>query len=611
MGEQQNMAQKVKAVFNRIFGIRLRYRMLLVYIIGGALPIIIIGLYLVHGIYNILTEQAKSAEVTELDMTRRQVEEMANTLVTVTKYFYFDPQLEEIAAKQYTDYQEMVHDYRKYDSFLNYGSYYNNTIAWMNIYLTNDTIVSNSRFTKVTEEIEEEEWYALAKKKNGGALWRFCQVPSKDNRALTLLRMLKTRRGGDVGVLAVYVRPDRFQTFLQERDCDTFVVLNGQTVVAGQEQGLYFEQVAGLLPEMEKGQVQKNVMIDKQEYVMTCENLPLVESEDYLQIISFRAYRDILQEVRGQIAKSAAFFILSAVLSITVILLFSHSFSSRVERFRAEMQKAAEGNFALEKNLGGSDEISDLYDYLGTMIYQIQKLLAEVYRERLHAERLTIQQKDAEFKMLASQINPHFLYNTLETIRMKARRSRQRDIEEIVQMLAKIMRSTLQAGVSEVTIRNEMELVENYLKIQQYRFEERIQYHIYVEEGLSQLLILPLIMQPIVENSIIHGLESKEGIGNIDIKVCRRERNVVISIEDDGLGMDNGTLEKLRQNLNIYNEKGKHIGVSNVHQRVKLKYGESYGVEIYSVEGAGTKVEILLPAEAELGGSAYVQSDDN
>lgn len=596
------MAQKVKAVFNRIFGIRLRYRMLLVYIIGGALPIIIIGLYLVHGIYNILTEQAKSAEVTELDMTRRQMEEMANTLVTVTKYFYFDPQLEEIAVKQYTDYQDMVHDYRKYDSFLNYGSYYNNTIAWMNIYLTNDTIVSNSRFTKVTEETEEEEWYALAKKKNGGALWRFCQVPSNDYHALTLLRMLKTRRGGDVGVLAVYVRPDRFQTFLQERDCDTFVVLNGQTVVAGQEQGLHFEQVEGLLPEMKKGQVQKNVMIDRQEYVMTCENLPLVESEDYLQIISFRAYRDILQEVRGQIAKSAVFFILSAVLSITVILLFSHSFSSRVERFRAEMQKAAEGNFALEKKLGGSDEISELYDYLGTMIYQIQKLLAEVYRERLHAERLTIQQKDAEFKMLASQINPHFLYNTLETIRMKARRSRQRDIEEIVQMLAKIMRSTLQAGVSEVTIRNELELVENYLKIQQYRFEERIQYHIYVEEGLSQLLILPLIMQPIVENSIIHGLESKEGIGNIDVKVRRREGNVIISIEDDGLGMDGETLERLRQNLNIYNEKGKHIGVSNVHQRVKLKYGESYGVEIHSVEGAGTKVEILLPAEAELGG---------
>lgn len=264
------------------------------------------------------------------------------------------------------------------------------------------------------------------------------------------------------------------------------------------------------------------------------------------------------------------------------------------------MQKAAAGNFELEEKLEGSDEISSLYDYLGTMIYQIQRLLAEVYREKLHAERLTIQQKDAEFKMLASQINPHFLYNTLETIRMKARKSRQYDIEEIVRMLARIMRSTLQAGGSEVTIHEEAELVEHYLKIQQYRFEERIQYRIHMDEAVENLYILPLIIQPIVENSIIHGLESKEGIGNIAIDICCNEENVKITIFDDGLGMSENQLSKLRKSLNSYNEKGKHIGVSNVHQRVRLKYGDAYGAGIDSIEGVYTKVEILLPPAEKL-----------
>ena len=241
-----------------------------------------------------------------------------------------------------------------------------------------------------------------------------------------------------------------------------------------------------------------------------------------------------------------------------------------------------------------------MYNYLGTMIYQIQKLLAEIYREKLHAERLTIQQKDAEFKMLASQINPHFLYNTLETIRMRARRSKQYDIEEIVKMLAKIMRSTLQAGASEVMIREEVELVEHYLKIQQYRFEERIQYHVHVQEGLEKLCILPLILQPIVENSIIHGLESKEGIGTIDINIYSKSDKTVICISDDGMGMNKEKLNELHRKLNCYNEKGRHIGVSNVHQRVKLKYGDSFGVTIDSVEGSYTKVEILLPRAAAL-----------
>lgn len=108
---------------------KLRYRMFFVYIIGGVLPIVLIGIYLVNGMYRILTDQAKNEEVTEIRMAARQMNEMAGTVSTVTKYFYFDPQLEEIATKQYKNYQEVVRDYRNFTSFLDYGRYYNDTIA--------------------------------------------------------------------------------------------------------------------------------------------------------------------------------------------------------------------------------------------------------------------------------------------------------------------------------------------------------------------------------------------------------------------------------------------------------------------------------------------------
>lgn len=600
------MTQKIRSLFHRISGMKLRYRMLFVYIIGGALPMICIGVYMVHGMSRILIEQAKDAEKVELEMAREQVEEMTGTVSTVTKYFYFDPKLEEIATKRYRNYQEVVQAYKKFTAFLDYGRYYNSTLAWINIYVKNDSLVGNSRFILVTEEMEEEEWYQSVIDKKGGGLWRFSRIPSTDYNALALLRMLKTQKGEDVGILAVYIRPERFTTLLQDKDCDTFVLLNGETVVSRRGDKIEPDQIREFLPQGAAGQAQKNIVLGRQEYVMTCETIPLIESQDYLQVVSLRSYQDILHDVNSQTAKSMVLFILSVILSITVILLFSRSFSRRVEQFLAQMQKAAKGNFELEKKLEGSDEISELYDYLGTMIFQIQRLLSEVYRERLHAERLTIQQKDAEFKMLASQINPHFLYNTLETIRMKARRSGQYDIEEIVKMLAKIMRSTLQAGASQVTIREETELVEHYLKIQQYRFEERIRYRITLEEGTRELYILPLIMQPIVENSIIHGLESKEGVGTIDIYVANRQENVVITIADDGLGMKEEKLKELREKLNSYNEKCRHIGVSNVHQRVKLKYGDAYGVKVDSVEGSYTRVEIWLPKAEELKGEGHV-----
>ena len=601
----------MKEFIERITGIRLRYRLFLIYIIGGVLPMILICLYLVHGISGILIGQAEHREVTELEMIRSQAEETILTVSTVTKYFYFDSELESIAEKKYENYQDVVDDYRAYTGFRDYTEYQNNIIGWANLYIKNDSLVENARFIKVTEEMEGEEWYTAAGGRNGGAVWRSRPIPADGRNALTILRMLKTDKGRNVGILAVYIRPERFDMLLRERDCATLAVLNGDTLIADTVSEWKLEEIAAFLPGEKPGQFQDSIRMGGSRYLMTCETISLAESEDYLQIVSLRAYSDILREVNGQNRKSLLIFGVSVILSVSIILIFSRSYSNRVEHFRTQMHRAAEGNFELE-DMGGKDEIASLYQYLGTMIGEIQRLLAEVYRERLHADRLTIQQKDAEFNMLASQINPHFLYNTLETIRMKARKSGQGDIEEIVKMLAKIMRSYIRVGSRETSLRTEIELVECYLKIQRHRFGDRIQYHIQVEPALEEYRILPLLIQPIVENSIIHGLESKEGSGNLWIRACGEHGRVKISIRDDGLGIPADRLEGIRQRLNRYDEKSRHIGVGNVHQRIQLKYGGDYGVEIDSAEGQYTEVKIFLPEkEAENGGESYVQSNDH
>ena len=287
-------------------------------------------------------------------------------------------------------------------------------------------------------------------------------------------------------------------------------------------------------------------------------------------------------------------FLGSVLLSVTMIWLFSHAFSGRVNRFHRQMQKAASGDFDLEASLGGNDEISQLYGYLWSMIRDIQRLLSEIYQERLHAEQLYARQKEAEFKMLASQINPHFLYNTLETIRMKARVNRQPEIEELVKMLAKLLWSNVHAGDRDVTLQQELGLAESYLKIQQYRFEERLEYQIRMEEGVEEEMVLPLILQPLVENSIIHGLECKEGVGHIRIEARRDQEDIQVSVEDDGMGLSPEKLEKLQESLNSRELNRTHIGVNNVHQRLRLKYGPGYGLEIESEEGKYTRVTIRI-----------------
>lgn len=584
--------------FLRLSETKIKTRMLFLYIIGGALPMICMGLYLVLGTNRILVEREKRAEMVEMELLGSELKEMLNTVNTGSKTFYFDENLEAIAEKQYVRYADLVDDYRAYAGFDSFSNFYSRAVVWQSVYLDNDTITENAHFKKAGQ-VESQDWYRAVTEKNGGAVWQILPLPLALNHddTLALTRLIRTRDSKNVGVLVMYMRKERLFEQVDSRSCDTRLILNGETqILANRQEDAEFSAMQPFAGSWkEEGIFQEKVKLMGKEYLMTCYSFALGESEDTLQMVSLKSYKDILKQARHQNQGSVCIFLGSALLSVALIALFSWSFGSRVERFRRQMQKAAQGDFDLEPSLGGSDEINDLYGYLGTMIADIQRLLAQIYQERIHAEQLKTQQKEAEFKVLASQINPHFLYNTLETIRMKARENHQPEIEELVKMLAKILRRNIQAGSREVTIRAEAELVESYLKIQKYRFDERLQYQIQIDEEAKDCVILPLILQPIVENSIIHGLETKEGTGHILIRIEKQEEKVCITIEDDGVGIPEEELDKLREELKRHSLDRSHIGVCNVHERIRLKYGEAYGLSIQSMKGKMTRVVICLP----------------
>lgn len=594
------MKTKIKQLINRILGMKLVYRMILIYVIGGLLPLSAIIGYLIHGTNQVLVSQAENAEIAELQTIGRQILELENTMTTVSSYFYFDDKLEEIAAKQYTDYQEMINDYRGYTAFKEYQSYYNTMISRISIFLQNHTLRGNSDFVVVDADTEVEAWYQRVSTEGSGCVWTCLPISlPKYDHAPAIARMIKTKKSENVGVLVIYLRPQQFEKMIWEREGSTYIVLDGETLLTSRHETIPFEELKQYLPDAAEEKYQTRIRAGEEEYVLTCENVKQEDTSDYFQVVSVRAVDDILREAYAQQRKSIWLFLGSVVLAGTLIFAFSWSFARRVGRFREQMQKAAEGNFELEEKLGGNDEISQLYDYLSVMIWRIQRLLAQVYQEKIHAERLKTSQKDAEFKMLTSQINPHFLYNTLETIRMKARINKQYEIEELVKMLGKILRSSIQAGSKDMTIREEVELAEYYLKIQQYRFGERIQYQIYVEEGTERQKILPLLIQPLVENCIIHGLEGRADVGHIDVCVKRSGQNVVITVTDDGAGICGEKIAEIRRELAGNRTKGEHIGICNVNQRVRLRYGEEYGVTVESIGGEYTRVEITLPGDWE------------
>jgi len=265
------------------------------------------------------------------------------------------------------------------------------------------------------------------------------------------------------------------------------------------------------------------------------------------------------------------------------------------------MHQVAGGDFDVQSNVKGNDELGELSNDLNSMIQSIQTLIHEVYEVRLQKEQLAGKQKEVQFKMLASQINPHFLYNALETIRMKAHVNGQEEIAVIVKKLAKIMRRNLSISNDEVQLQSELDLVKNYLEIQQFRFRDKVSYDFKIECDVSKHSILPLLLQPLVENAFVHGLERKIGQGQIEIKVLEDNNFLRIIVKDNGMGIDPDKLailwDKLKSDaLNIDGS----IGLTNVNQRIKLFYGEEYQLEIKSQKDLGTEVSVSLPIKGEV-----------
>lgn len=244
----------------------------------------------------------------------------------------------------------------------------------------------------------------------------------------------------------------------------------------------------------------------------------------------------------------------------------------------------------------------ELENNLGKFPFQT---LLQLYKDTLDKKYSeTILKKQAEINYLQSQINPHFLYNTLESIRGQAMVEGVDQIAEMTEALANFFRYSISRKGNMVTMEEEIKIVDNYLIIQQYRFNNKFNVTKILGEATEVLeYYLPkLTIQPIVENAIYHGLETKIGKGNITIRVTITGERMIIHIVDDGIGMPQDKLDVLNMSLNSgedsnerINSKMTGIALINVNRRIKLNFGEKYGITVFSTLGFGTDVEIVLP----------------
>lgn len=281
-----------------------------------------------------------------------------------------------------------------------------------------------------------------------------------------------------------------------------------------------------------------------------------------------------------------SFFIVLALIFVNIL---SKQIVHPLYRLSRKMELVEKGDLDISLDISTHDEVGRLSESFNTMLTKLRNLINEVYVDK-------IKQKETEIKMLQNQINPHFLYNTLESIHMMAEINDDPEVSKMSVSLGSILRYGLSTHINIVSLKDELNNITLYMDLQKNRLDNIDDIYFEVPNELLNAKVIKLILQPIVENSIYHGLSSIASGGLITVKAyAEEEQTLVIDIIDNGTGMASSTLEKLNGYINGFNDDFNSIGLKNVNMRINLHYGIGYGLTIFSNGKTGTLVKIKLP----------------
>lgn len=308
-------------------------------------------------------------------------------------------------------------------------------------------------------------------------------------------------------------------------------------------------------------------------------------------IIQSVPYKNILEESVKIRNFTFALMFLCLFIAIVLSVFFSKNITDPIIRLKKVMDRVASGNLKLRSSTDRNDEIGQLQSSFNFMTEEIRNLLQK--NEEEHKQRRML-----ELSVLEYQINPHFLYNTLDSINWMAQKSGQKEIGEMVTALARFFRIGLSKGKEFIKVKDELEHAYNYLLISKMRYKDCFSFVFDVTEEASECRTIKLILQPVLENSIKHGLNKNSTSGKIEVGGRIEGEYVLLTVKDNGRGIKCEKLDELKKMLNEnpdleYSENG--IGLLNVNQRIKLNFGFEYGLEIDSDEGYGTRVTIRIP----------------
>ena len=584
----RNTKKGIKSRIENTFdNFTVKRKLLIVYVFCMIVPLVITD----SVILGIVLKSEQRARLHEMENIANAVEynllSEADSASKYAKSIYISKYLDNFLNRQYESDLEYVAHYQKLfmDTLLNVGASQSN--MQIRIYTDNDTIVNGAEFKKL-DKILTKNWYhyMIENDLERGLYFEYDEEDtyvSKSNRKIYFFQKMNYYQDTN-NVLVLEIDYRSMIRMLEGMKYDSVVyICDGDQIV---------------LSNGKEGEASKNFAVLKERKDIGYSERVSIYGKD-LEICVLNSTKSVWEQILHQLPMILVLIFANVLLPLFMVYLINHSFTVRIGELSAIFQRVDEEHLEEIADPKGLDEIGSLMRNYNRMARRVNELIQIVYKNRIKEQEMVVAKQNAELLALHSQINPHFLFNALESIRMHSIIKKELETADMVQKLAVMQRQYVEWQEDEISIAREMDFVEAYLGLQKYRFGDRLSYELDMDTGCEQFQIPKLSIVTFVENACVHGIESKGTSGWIFVRIFKENENLCLEIEDTGSGMDEEQAKTLlarmtNANINMLKSKGR-VGIVNACLRLKIITNDEVYFELESEEGVGTLIQIQIP----------------
>ncbi|WP_391204363.1 cache domain-containing protein [Psychrobacillus sp. L4] len=563
---------------------KLRVQIALHYLSASALTLLLMGVILFYSISSLVLSESAASTKTAVDKSGMYIDLYIDRLKAVSGLLAKNPQL----ISYFSDRQRDPNTKEDILSTINTIIASDSFIKSVIIVSKDGQILSNESGLNMSmsSDMMKENWYISAIKSGNTPVLTSARMQDftmdKDNWVISISREIKNNQGNNIGVLLIDIEYKVIEDYLTNLDLGETgfsFILNDHSEVVYHADPSYFKDSAKQLSLQEI--VANSAIYDSKENTIT--NTYHLKNADWLLVGV--SSQDGLLAIKKQLIEIFLLvgFVLLIIASSSVVV-FAGKITAPFQKLEKAMQEIENGLSEVVIDEKGCYESQSLAKHFNIMTHKIEKLMQEITEKEKHL-------RSSEISALHSQINPHFLYNTLDTIVWMAEFNNSEKVIEITKALAQFFRLSLSGGNELTTVEYELEHVKQYLFIQKERYGEKLAYNFNCDDSLLNLEIPKIIVQPLVENALYHGIRGLNKQGHIQVSAVESGEDILLTVKDNGEGFD---VTKIDMKATDKIAKLGGVGIKNVDQRIKLYYGKDYGITIDSTLGSGTTIIIKI-----------------